>query len=703
MRFPMSKVAMCLFAGIAGIFVGLHSAQAQSGACSTGACVATYHNDPARDGVNPNETVLTPSLFPSTSAANFGLLTPSSGGASGAVDGLIYAQPLYLSAVNMASSGCSGTQNIVLAATMNNSLYAFTWTYSTTASSYSFTLTQCWKLNLNEAGEFATPFTAVGVNKSGTPCNNTIPQIGIVSTPVIDTTVTPPVLYAVTADQTASVTYTYRLHAINVSTGAEYINGTSAPYNLSGVFNSKTSAKFEMQRPGLALFDGSSGTANVYVSFGAFCDVQPYSGYVAGLTYNYSSQSFSTVGPDWVFDTQSGSTDQNGGIWTSGAAPAVDSAGNLYVAVGNGNWNGTTEFGESVVKLATTSSGLATVDYYTPNDYADLNNSKTAVTVCSAHATSSCPSANKLTFPKGTNDLDFGAGGATLISPAGITPSPCGTDSELVVGGKEGVLYGVCHSTQTGTTLETLMGGLDGCGYKCTTNSNPTVSACTESAAPGNGAIAQCFQGANVGENQSNGTHNIFSSAGIRSAPTFWAGTAASPENYLYVAGISAPLEAYQISSATGLFNAAGTPETTPTTFPYPSTIASLSWNGSESSTALLWAINSSGYGIWSTSLDKATAAKPETLMVYDPIPSGNPPVLKELWESSGSNAGPGAVKWTVPTVAGGLVFVGGGTAGYAPGPPGEPGVNCTAAALANTTTPTVCGGQLSIYGKVHN
>jgi hypothetical protein len=695
----MSKLPMCLLVAFIGILLGFPSAQAQSGACSSGPCVATYHNNATRDGVNSQETTLTPSLFPSQSDANFGLLQPSSSGASGAVDGMIYAQPLYLSGVTMAAKGCSGSQNIVVVATMNNSLYAFTWTYTTTSTSYTFTLIQCWMLNLNGAGEYATPFTVVGVSKTGTPCNNIIPQIGIESTPVIDTSVTPPVLYAVTADQTASLTYTYRLHAINVSTGTEYTNGTSAPYDLSGVFNSKTSAKFEMQRPGLALYDAGSGTANVYVSFGAFCDIPPYSGYLAGLTYNYSKQTFAPVGTNWVFDTEDGATNHDGGIWTAGAAPAVDSSGNLYVAVGNGDWNGTSEYGQSVVKLATTSSGLATVDYYTPNDYADLNTDTTAITVCSTYATTSCPSANQLTLPKGTGDLDFGAGGATLIAPVGITPSPCGSNPELVVGGKEGVLYGVCYSTETGSTSETYMGGLDGCGYNCSDNSNPVVSACTESATPGKGAIAQCFQGANAGE--SNSTHDIFSSAGIRSSPVFWAGTVASPENYLYVAGVSAPIDAYQISSATGLFNPTGTPETTPKTFSYPSTIPSLSWNGSEASTALLFTINSSGYGKWAS--NKASAAKPDTLFVYNPIPSGNPPVLQELWESSGSNNGPGAVKFTVPTVAGGLVFVGGGTSGYAAGPAGGSGVTCTAAALANTTTPTVCGGQLSIYGMIHS
>jgi len=701
MRFPMSNMAVCLLVGIVVVCFGIASAQAQSGACSNGPCVATYHNDPMRDGVNSQETTLTQSLFPSQNGANFGLLKPSAGGVSGAVDGLIYAQPLYLSGVNMASAGCSGTQNIVLVATMNNSLYAFTWTYSTTATGYSFTLIQCWMLNLNRPGEFATPFTVIGV-QNGTPCNNTVPQIGILSTPVIDTTVTPPVMFAVTADQTASLTYTYRLHAINVISGAEILNGTSAPYDLSGVFNSKTNAKYQLQRPGLALFDSGLGTANVYVSFGSACDVQPYSGYLAGLTYNYSSQSFSPVGANWVFDTESGSVHNDGGIWMAGAAPAVDGAGNLYVAVGNGSWNGTTEFGESAVKLATTSSGLATVDYYTPNDYTDLNKQNSATTVCSTYAANACPSTNMLTLPAGTGDLDFGSGGVTLIFPAGITPAPCGVNSELVTGGKEGVTYGVCYSNQSDGALETVMGGLDGCGYDCASPSNPTITACTESATPGNGAIAQCLQGANAGEDQKSGSDNIFKVSGIRGAETFWAGTLASPENYLYVGGVSAPIEAYQINSATGLFNVAGTPETTPKSFPYPSTVPSLSWDGSDPDTALLWAINASGYGQW-TPENKANAATPATLYVYNPIPSGNPPILKELWEGYGSNNGPGAVKFTVPTVAGGLVFVGGGTPGYAPGPPGGTGVNCTAAALVNSTTPTVCGGQLSVYGKLHS
>jgi len=177
----------------------------------------------------------------------------------------------------------------------------------------------------------------------------------------------------------------------------------------------------------------------------------------------------------------------------SGVAPAVDSAGNIYVAVGNGTWNGTTAFGESVVKIATTSSGLAVVDYYTPNDVADLNLDLVTVTLCAAYGPESCPLANKLTLEAPTGDYDLGSGGVTLISP--ITASPlCGTNNELVAGGKEGVIYGVCYETQSGSTLQDAMGGLDGCGYDCTAGSNPTLTACTESAAPATAPSLSAFR-----------------------------------------------------------------------------------------------------------------------------------------------------------------------------------------------------------------
>lgn len=387
----------------------------------------------------------------------------------------------------------------------------------------------------------------------------------------------------------------------------------------------------------------------------------------------------------------------------SGAAPAVDSAGNIYVAAGNGNWNGTSFFGESVVKLATTTSGLVPVDYYTPNDFASLNENTSAITVCSTYSSGTCPSANELTFPKSSNGFDLGSAGVTLISPAEVATPVCGANAELVAGGKEGVVYSICYSTQTGSTLESLMGGLDGCGYLCMNASNPTISGCSESAVPGNGFIAQCFQGANAGEDQVNGSNNIRSDSGLRGTLAFWAGNSSTPENYLYVAGVGAPLAAYQVDSNTGLLNPVGVLAQIPKIYPL-STIPSVTWDGTHPTTALLWTLDDSGAGVWSPFKNLSTAAQPAILTVYDAVPNPTKHVLSELWQSStiAANNGPGAVRFTVPTIAGGLVFIAGGTPGYAPGPPGAPGVNCTATALVNSTTPNSCGGMLSVYGKLH-
>src|ERR1035438_7149552 len=54
--------------------------------------LTTYHNDQARDGWNQNETILTTANVNSTS---FGKLF------SDAVDGQVYAQPLYMPNINI--------------------------------------------------------------------------------------------------------------------------------------------------------------------------------------------------------------------------------------------------------------------------------------------------------------------------------------------------------------------------------------------------------------------------------------------------------------------------------------------------------------------------------------------------------------------------------------------------------------------------
>jgi hypothetical protein len=92
----------------------------------------------------------------------------------------------------------------------------------------------------------------------------------------------------------------------------------------------------------------------------------------------------------------------DGGIWQSGRGPAIDSNGGLYFEVGNGGWDGRTNFGSSVIKLNVRNSA-AVEDYFTPYDYGDLND----------------------------QDADLGSTGPLLIPGTNI----------LVCGSKKGIIY----------------------------------------------------------------------------------------------------------------------------------------------------------------------------------------------------------------------------------------------------------------------
>ena len=73
--------------------------------------------------------------------------------------------------------------------------------------------------------------------------------------------------------------------------------------------------------------------------------------------------------PNGVFmDTPNGYL---GGIWHSGSGLAVDSAGNLYLATGNGLFDvnvGGIDYGDSILRLSSSGNQLAVQDYFTPWD-----------------------------------------------------------------------------------------------------------------------------------------------------------------------------------------------------------------------------------------------------------------------------------------------------------------------------------------------
>jgi len=130
------------------------------------------------------------------------------------------------------------------------------------------------------------------------------------------------------------------------------------------------------------------------------------------------------------------------------------------------------------------------------------------------------------------------------------------------------------------------------------------------------------------------------------STPAFW-------NNTMYYFGVvfgsPQPGQAYAFNSSIGQFNTTPT-STTPTGFGFPGATPSVSSSGSTN--GIVWAINSQAFG---TNNSGSSAAGPAVLHAYN---ASN--VATELWNSTmgtGNTAG-NAVKFTVPTIANGKVYV---------------------------------------------
>ena len=194
--------------------------------------VVTYHYDNLRTGQNLNETILTPTNVNSTTFGKLGAFT---------VDGLVDAQPLYLSAVAIPSVG---TKNVLYVATEHDSVYAFD-----ADSVNGNTSTFLWKVSLLGSGE---------TSSDNRGCGQVTPEIGVTSTPVIDRSRgTHGAIYVVAMSKDANGNYFHRLHALDLTTGAELFGGPTlvqATYPGTGDNSSGGNVVFDAkqykERPG---------------------------------------------------------------------------------------------------------------------------------------------------------------------------------------------------------------------------------------------------------------------------------------------------------------------------------------------------------------------------------------------------------------------------------------------------------------------
>jgi hypothetical protein len=151
----------------------------------------------------------------------------------------------------------------------------------------------------------------------------------------------------------------------------------------------------------------------------------------------------------------------------------------------------------------------------------------------------------------------------------------------------------------------------------------------------------------NLGHNHPSDNNQIVQTltvtGGTFSTPAFW-------QNTLFHFGSGSSGKAYALDSSTSTFNASWTSQTSPF-FNFPGATPSVSSNGS--SNGIVWVIDSSNYG---TRDNKRLSAGPAVLHAFAASNLGT-----ELWNSgtvSGDTAG-NAVKFTVPTVANGKVYIG--------------------------------------------
>ena len=365
---------------------GKHTITATSGSLTANVTVYvtnyagtfTAHNDNARTGENLAETVLTPA---NVNSSSFGKLF------SDPLDGLTFASPLYDE--NVAIPG-QGNHDVVYVETEHDSVYAF--------DADGKSSTPLWK------DSFINPAAGVNpINPAATGETQDIPnEIGITGTPVIDQATN--TMYVVAATQEVNggtTTYVNRLHALDLSTGAEkdggpvVINPQVAGTGIDAVggkvsFNNIT----ENQRASLLLVGNE-----VYVAFANHGNNPPYHGWV--LAFNKS-----TLHQDWAFCTTCNA--DKGGIWMGGGGIAADASGNLFFATGNGTFDqnsGGGDYGDTLLKL--TPSG-AVGDYFTPYNYQSLDD----------------------------NDIDLASGGVILLPD-----QPGAHPHEVLAAGKGGGIY----------------------------------------------------------------------------------------------------------------------------------------------------------------------------------------------------------------------------------------------------------------------
>jgi hypothetical protein len=573
-------------------------------ACCFADNVLTQHNDNFRTGATLHEAVLNSS---NVNATQFGKLCTR------VVDGDIYAQPLYVEGVDIPNKG---RKNVVYVATARNNVYAFD------ADNYDPN---------PAAGVLWGPFhlgdpeqgrqDANGVQPPGQACPSAA-YYGIISTPAIDPVNNWLYLVAKTIDSAGNPHQ--MLHRLDIRTGA---GANPSPKNTPleivypDVSNPEPVAAYgkfnpgQLNRAGLLLSLGK-----VYVAFSAHCDFVT-GGDAHGWVIAYDARTLTQIGG---FNTTP--DDRRGGVWQSGNGLAADQRGNVYFHTGNmgnlgepGHVRVASDFSQSIVRIGADLRGPVVFPPRTepPPWYLDYHRLD-------------------------AEDLDITSSGPLL--------TPESSNGDLIGGGKTGRLYLLDRAAMT--LKQTFRGTVN-------TSGNATPETCTygpDHYGPGTPSPAN---------------HGETLCPHIHSGLVYWHG----PEGdiaRIYVWGERDYLRAYAYDVRRGLLvSGAGVPFgpgddltasdqalrasiLAPLRDPndgsriMPSPTMSLSANGSNAGTGVLWASmvlrdNAEYKNVWGI------------LRAFDAV------TLRELWNSGSDQFAPDFLgkhaKYAPVTIANGAVF----------------------------------------------
>ncbi|MGA9719452.1 MAG: hypothetical protein WBQ79_14320 [Acidobacteriaceae bacterium] len=297
--------------------------------------VPTWHYDRARTGLYSSESRLTPTSVTATTFGKRG---------SYPADGPVDAQPLYLYGLTIGAQA----HNVLYVATENDTMYALD----------------------ADTGAVLWQKSALGDNETVSDnrgCSELSSTVGITSTPVIDRGFAPNgAIYFVAKTKDSGGNYHQRLHALDLTTGAELTGSPveiAATYPANGGVTNTFDPSIFVERAALLLSNGS-----VYLSWAAPCQQ---------TTFDYQSwvmaYSEATLAQQSVLDlTPNGS---GGGIWMSGAGPSADADGNVFLSTSEGTFDTTVDanyfpvdndYGNSFVKIQPTDGVMSLFDYFEP-------------------------------------------------------------------------------------------------------------------------------------------------------------------------------------------------------------------------------------------------------------------------------------------------------------------------------------------------